>query len=232
MNQFLYFLEIVGTIAFSISGAILGIKKNMDVFGVTVLGLVTAVGGGITRDLVLGQIPPRAFQNPIPTAVAILSALLVFAFYVLPKKDSPAFQRQFDALLLTMDSLGLGIFTINGIASALQRSQDYNTLLLVFVGGITGVGGGILRDILVGDRPYVFIKHIYACASIVGALVYIELLGVVPDLYATLIGVGAIVAIRLLSSHFRWNLPTALAIRHQLEQRKTSGQAEARSETV
>lgn len=218
MNQFFNFLEIIGTVAFSISGAILGIKKNMDVFGVTVLGLVTAVGGGITRDIVLGRIPPRTFQDPVCAAVAIVSALAVFLFYVLPKKNTRGFQRQFDRLLLAMDSLGLGIFTINGIASALQISKNYNLLLLVFVGGITGVGGGILRDILVGDRPYVFIKHIYACASIVGALVYIKLLDVLPDLYATLIGVGSIVAVRLLSSHFRWDLPTALAIRRRLEQ--------------
>lgn len=227
MNQFFNFLEIVGTVAFSISGAILGIKKNMDIFGVTVLGLVTAVGGGITRDLVLGKLPPKAFQNPVTAAVALISALVVFAFYVLPKKDNPRFQRQFDVLLLAMDSLGLGIFTINGIASALKTSQDYSVLLLVFVGGITGVGGGILRDMLVGDRPYVFIKHIYACASIVGALVYIKLLTVLPDLYATLIGVGSIVAIRLLSSHFRWNLPTAPTIRRRLEQRKIERQSQA-----
>lgn len=233
MNQFFYFLEIVGTIAFSISGAILGIKKNMDVFGVTVLGLVTAVGGGITRDLVLGKLPPRAFQSPTTVAVALISALAVFAFYVLPQRDNPHFQRRFDALLLTMDSLGLGIFTINGIASALQTSKDYSVLLLVFVGGITGVGGGILRDMLVGDRPYVFIKHIYACASIVGALLYIKLLAVLPDLYATLIGVGSVVAIRLLSSHFRWNLPTASAIRHRLEPRETTCQpAERQAESV
>ena len=192
----------------------------MDIFGVAVLGLVTAVGGGITRDLVLGKLPPRAFQSPTTAAVALLSALAVFGFYVLPKKDNPRFQRQFDRLLLAMDSLGLGIFTINGIASALQTSQDYSVLLLVFVGGITGVGGGILRDMLVGDRPYVFIKHIYACASIVGALVYIKLLAVLPDLYATLIGVGCVVAIRLLSSYFRWNLPTAPTIRSRLERQE------------
>lgn len=220
MNQFFYFLEIIGTIAFSISGAILGIKKNMDIFGVIILGLVTAIGGGIIRDITLGHIPPRSFQNPTCAAVALLSALAVFVFYILPGKNSSTLHRGFDRLLLAMDSLGLGIFTINGITSALQLSDHYNTLLLVFVGGITGVGGGILRDILVGDRPYVFIKHIYACASIFGAILYIHLLHVLPDVSASLISVATIVIIRFLSSHFRWNLPTAAAIQHRREIRR------------
>ena len=107
-----------------------------------------------------------------------------------------------------MDSLGLGAFTVSGIGTALETGEDYGAFLLLFVGVITGVGGGVLRDVLAGETPYIFRKHVYASASILGALVCIFLL----DLDNTLaIALGMIVCVitRLLAAAFRWNLPHA-----------------------
>ena len=158
MNQFLFFLEILGTVAFAASGAMTGLKKNMDIFGVCILGLTTAVGGGVIRDLILGNTPPATFQNPIYATVAILTSLVLF----LPglRRILMRNPQWFDWSLRLMDSLGLGIFTVVGIRIAYRCTETPTLFLLVFVGVVTGVGGGLLRDVMAGDTPYIFVKHV------------------------------------------------------------------------
>ena len=116
MEQLFLILELVGTLAFAASGAITGLKKNMDVFGVCILGLTTAVGGGVIRDLLLGITPPGTFQDPIYAVVALLTSLVLF----LPRIRRLLMwdQRLYDLVLLIMDSAGLGIFTVAGIRIA------------------------------------------------------------------------------------------------------------------
>lgn len=111
--------------------------------------------------------------------------------------------------MLVMDSLGLGAFTVSAIGTALEQNGDYGAFLLVFVGVVTGVGGGVLRDILAGETPYILRKHVYASASILGAVVCIALLPVAGETWAISVGMAVIVATRLLSAYFRWNLPHA-----------------------
>ena len=118
-------------------------------------------------------------------------------------------QRVFDTSLLIMDSVGLGIFTVMGIWNALDFSPERSTFLLIFVGVITGVGGGVLRDVLAGNTPYIFVKHVYACASLLGAVICTLLWRVVPSYAAMLTGVLTVLILRLLSAYFRWNLPRA-----------------------
>ena len=169
MSDVLVFvLELIGTVAFAVSGAIVGIKKQMDLFGVIVLGICTAVGGGIVRDLILGVTPPVTFQNPVYTLTAAAVSVLMFLPHMRARigRHEPVFDR----LLLVMDAVGLGVFTVVGVQCAYQQSEDYTLFLLIFVGLITGVGGGVLRDVFSGERPYIFVRHFYACASIVGAL--------------------------------------------------------------
>ena len=197
----------IGTVAFAVSGAMLGIRKSMDIFGVCMLGLTTAVGGGILRDVTLGLTPPAIFYQPEYIAVAIAASVATF-IPVLRKKLSVG-SAAFEKTLLIADSLGLGIFTVCGIQSALAAGFYNNPLLLVFVGVLTGVGGGVLRDVMSGERPYIFVKHIYACASIVGALLCILLRKCTGLHTAMLIGCAAIIAIRLFSARYRWNLPRA-----------------------
>lgn len=207
MDVWFHLLVLFGTVAFSISGALTGIRKHMDIFGVVVLGLTTAVGGGVIRDLVLGITPPVTFQDPLYAIIAIATSIIVFLPPV--RRRVLVSNRIYDAVLLMMDSLGLGAFTVTGIQTAYSVLPTCRLFLLVFVGIITGVGGGILRDVLSGDTPYIFSKHIYASASLAGAILCVGLWSVLPHAWATLIGMAVIVLLRLLSAHFRWNLPHA-----------------------
>lgn len=145
-------LEIIGAIAFAVSGALVGIRKNMDVFGVCVLGLSTAVGGGVIRDLILRETPPAMFTNPI-YAIAGLATCL---FVLIPEIRTMVERSEF--VLLLEDAVGLGIFTASGTMHALETA-DANAFLAVFVGVVTGVGGGLLRDVMASVPPYIFTKH-------------------------------------------------------------------------
>ena len=107
----------------------------------------------------------------------------------------------------TFDAIGLGIFTVIGIRTAMGVSDDSNLFLLIFVGVVTGIGGGMLRDIMSGSTPFVFVKHVYACASLAGAVLYLLLYHPIGDEAAILVSAGAVIAIRLLAAHYRWNLP-------------------------
>ena len=207
MHVFILVLELIGTVAFSISGAMTAMKKNMDIFGVMILGLTTAVGGGIIRDLVLGYTPPATFRNPIYAVTALVTAAVVFLPWV--RRLFHKYQRAYDLLLLIMDSVGLGIFTVIGVEAAFALSGAYSLFLLTFVGVITGVGGGVLRDVMAGNTPYIFVKHIYASASVAGALVCAGLWPYVPEIWAMAAGTGLVFLIRALSAHFRWSLPRA-----------------------
>lgn len=206
MEVFIFVLEIIGTIAFAISGAITGIKKNMDIFGVIILAVTTSVGGGIIRDLILGINPPGAFRHPVYGLVAIGVAVFQFLFSMARAKNPKL--HTYETALLLMDSIGLGIFTVVGIQTAFQTSTKYNIVLLVFVGMITGVGGGVLRDVMAGNTPYIFVKHIYACASLAGAILC-ALLWRINNTAAILSGAALTIVIRVLAAKFRWSLPKA-----------------------
>lgn len=207
---FIFLLEIVGTIAFASSGAMLGIRKNMDIFGVNVLGITTAVGGGCIRDLLLGIHPPKMFQNLAYVGTAILTSCLLFLiFFVKKELLESTFLERYERVMSTLDAVGLGIFTVMGIRTAmdLESSHFENWFLLIFVGVVTGIGGGMMRDVMAGETPFVFIKHVYACAALIGAFLYILLCRAVSDIVAMLVSSMAVVAIRLLAAHYRWNLP-------------------------
>lgn len=207
MDQLILVLELVGTLAFAASGAMTALKKNMDLFGVCILGLTTAVGGGVIRDVILGATPPATFQSPIYAVVAVATSAVLFW---------PRLRRLFmwdpalyDLAMLVMDSAGLGIFTVMGIRIAYAQVDRPGWFLLVFVGVVTGVGGGVLRDVLAGDTPYIFVKHVYASASLAGALACVVLWPLAGEMAAMLCGSALVVAVRILSAHFRWNLPHA-----------------------
>ena len=205
MEQFLLIFELIGTVAFAASGALVGIHKDMDVFGVCILGLTTACGGGMVRDVLLGNTPPAAFQNPTDSAVAVVTALILFLSGV--RHLLMGNQQHYDLLMLLMDSAGLGIFTVMGVRVAWHCAESPSLDLLVFVGAVTGVGGGLMRDIMAGDTPYIFVKHIYACASLAGALLCGLLWQTAGEMTSMLAGAGLVFAIRCLSAHYRWNLP-------------------------
>ncbi len=198
-------LMLVGTVATAASGAMTALRKNMDLVGVWVLGLITAVGGGILRDVIIGRTPPVAFVEPI----WLLCATAVSLFFALPPvcKLLAKEMHIYNRVLFWMDTVGLGIFTVGGIRSAAAAGGDGGLTLLLFVGVVTGVGGGVMRDVLAGNTPYIFSKHIYALASLAGAAMYALVARFLPEPFPWILGGLTVVLIRVLAAYFRWNLP-------------------------
>lgn len=209
MDTFFFILELIGTLAFAVSGAAMGTRKEMDIFGVCILGSATAVGGGILRDLMLDLTPPMAFRDPVWLIVGLVTSVLVF----LPMLRRPVQKnkRFWDTLMLVSDAVGMGIFGATAILLA-QRSGQSSVWLLVFVAMLTGTGGGVLRDVLAGEVPGVFRRHVYVSAVIAGALGFLAIQPLLPEAAAVLISVAVTVTLRCLAAHFRWNLPRAHAL--------------------
>lgn len=206
-DSIIFFMEILGTIAFAASGAMVGIRKKMDIFGICVLGIVTAVGGGMTRDVILGKLP-SALEKPVYVVVSVITALAIFVLlYIKQDLLSGRLGTFYDKTMLIMDSVGLGIFTSLGVMSGIDNGYAENTFLLVFIGMLTGVGGGLMRDMMAGEEPYIFVKHIYACASLAGGLCCVWIYREWGRLPSVFIAAFTVMAIRFLAAHYRWNLP-------------------------
>ena len=209
MNEtILTIFVLIGTVPAAISGAMLGIQKEMDIFGVSILDLATGVGGGAIRDIVLGITPPAMFVDPIYALTAIGTSMLTF--FPLIHHEFTKHPKLYEMLMLVTDSMGLGVFTMVGVQTAYAQEQHYSFFLIIFVGTITGVGGGVLRDLLAGRVPYILAKHhLYATACIIGAVAGALLWPVIGDLWAMVAGALLIFLIRMLAAHYRWSLPKA-----------------------
>lgn len=208
MDTFIFILEMIGTVAFASSGAMVAIEKKMDIFGVNVLGAMTAVGGGIMRDVILGLTPPTAFARPVYVLTSVAtSTLLFFIVYIRPSMlHSRLRSEYYDRLMFWCDTAGLGIFTVVGIQTAMRNMMENNAFFFVFIGVLTGVGGGVLRDVMAGETPYILVKHIYACAAIAGGIVCVLSRSVVGEASRMLLGLGVTVIVRILAARYRWNL--------------------------
>lgn len=190
-------LELLGTAAFAISGAMVGVEKKMDILGIVILGMATAVGGGIIRDVIIGVVPPTAFQNPVYALMAIMVSLIVFipAIRTRINIDSP--------FINIVDAIGLGVFTVTGVNVGMEFN---NLFLVVFLGVVTGVGGGVLRDMFAARTPVIFVEHFYAVASIVGAVVC-ALIYPYSHSASTILTIALIIILRILAARYRWHLP-------------------------
>ena len=208
MEWIMSYLEILGTVAFSISGAVEAMKKEMDLLGVIVLGMVTAVGGGVLRDIIIGQIPPAMLRNPVYAELAIGVAVIAFLVGIAAsRRPNNGKLLLWNQVLLVSDAVGLGAFTVLGIRCTQEKLGGDNMALLLFVGVITGVGGGVLRDVFAGNVPYIFRKHVYATASIAGAVSYLVLDSAGYPEMAVVCSLVLVLALRVLAAHFQWNLP-------------------------
>ena len=146
-SMFTFMLEMAGTIAFAASGAMVGAQRGMDIFGVCVLGVVTAVGGGATRDIILGIVPPGMFQDPLYTIVATVTACIVFAVMYWKQELLEGGNRLvYDKVMLVMDTVGLGVFTVMGVDKGISQGYMERTFFLVFLGTVTGVGGAAISS--------------------------------------------------------------------------------------
>lgn len=209
MDTILFVLEIIGTIAFAITGVITAFEKKLDILGAIVLGAVTAVGGGILRDIMLGYLPPSAFRHPVYALTAIAASIAVFVLaYFLGEKIKAHFDV-YSQVINIFDSIGLAVFTVAGVNSSYEHGFGENAFLTIFVAVLTGVGGGVMRDMMVGKVPKILRKRIYALAVIIGAGIYYILIdfNLCSEILAVIIGAGSVLLIRILATVFHWNLP-------------------------
>lgn len=205
-NPIIFIAEMIGTVAFASSGALLGIRKNLDLFGVLVLGLCVAVGGGILRDVILGTTPPGAFQNPTYAVVALGTSVALFALVYLKQEIlNSKYLAVYESIMNYCDAVGLGIFTVIGVYTAYEQGYR-GRFFLIFLGMLTGIGGGMIRDMLANTMPFILYKHIYAVAALAGAFICTLLIG--RHLYVAMgAGAAVIILIRLLATKYCWDLP-------------------------
>ena len=154
---------------------------------------------GDTAIYVLARISGEGNDRQIAGGDVLLSAT--------EQRDILTLAEKYDKFMLVMDSVGLGIFTVVGVNTGIRQGYMDNVFLLVFLGTITGVGGGLLRDMMASVPPYIFVKHIYACASIIGAVVCVYMNRFVGNVQAMVVSSIVVVLIRYLAAHYRWNLP-------------------------
>jgi uncharacterized membrane protein YeiH len=193
-------LDIAGTAAFAVSGAALAVKHRLDPFGVCVLAFVTATGGGVVRDLLIGAVPPAAIGDRRYVAVALMAGLITYRWH-----------RHLDRLrtpILLFDAAGLGLFAVAGTTKALAFGLD--PVVSALLGMLGGIGGGIMRDVLVREVPTVLRADFYALAALAGASAVV--LGHALELPAppvAFVGVGLCFALRLGAIRRGWSLPPA-----------------------
>jgi uncharacterized membrane protein YeiH len=191
-------LDVIGTFVFALSGAASGVKNKLDVFGIGVLAFVAGNAGGVIRDLLIGAVPPAAINNWHYVAVSLAAAAVTFAWYPKVKRLQP--------IVLLFDAVGLGVFAVSGAQKALAFGiQPIEAALL---GMLTGIGGGVLRDLLVNDIPVVLHADLYALAALAGAAVVV--IGHVagwPPTASTIAGAALCIVIRLVAIRRGWSLP-------------------------
>lgn len=206
-EMLVFIIEIIGTVAFASSGAMVGIRKKMDIFGVIVMAITTAVGGGIIRDLILGIKPPNTFRDPVYVIYSIVTAVILFFIFYKKKLmlDSRAV-FYYEKIMILLDAIGLGAFTVIGVETAYAIGYGPQKFLLLFVGVITGVGGGVIRDMMAQQIPFILVKQIYACASLIGACVCVFLMPYHKSV-SMILGATVVVLIRILAATYRWDLP-------------------------
>ena len=208
MTEFITVLEIIGTIAFSVSGALIASGAGLDIFGVVFVGCITAFGGGMVRDIILGIHLPMIFSNYIIFIIAVLSAIVVFVAAYINKEKFKIFKSKIDNVNNYFDAVGLAAFSVIGAEVGFVHGYSDNVLLILIAGMITGVGGGIMRDILIDTTPYVFKKHIYALASVFGSLLYYFLRQFLDNIsLASAFAMLSVILIRILATKYCWSLP-------------------------
>lgn len=191
-------LDIIGTVAFAISGALTAIEKRMDIFGITIIAVATALGGGTLRDMLIGNTP-----------VAWLSDLTNFYFVLVAVLVTVVFRNWLNQLrvsLMLFDTIGIGIFTLIGIQKGIMI--ELHPLVCILLGTVTACFGGVIRDILCNEVPAIFRKEIYATACILGGATFylFQYLNFSQDM-VFICTIVSIISIRLLAVYFHWSLP-------------------------
>lgn len=203
-----YIAEIIGIVAFAVSGAMIAIDRGLDLFGVVFITVINSFGGGIMRDIIIGEIPPKMFYSFEYLIYAVSSAVVVMVLAAVLKDKFFRNRVAIDKTINIFDAIGLGTFAIVGVRAGITAGFGDNVFLCVFLGMTTGIGGGILRDLLSREKPLVLVKQIYAIAAIFGAILYYYLQKFnMNDTVSIVIPVLFVVVIRMLAAYFKWDLP-------------------------
>lgn len=197
--MFYFIIDILGTIAFSISGVLIAMDKKLDVFGVFIIAFVTAVGGGTLRDLLIGIGPVGWLTAPFYLIVILATVVLAIVFV----KQLKYIRKS----LFLFDTIGIGLYTMIGIEKGL--AAELSPIMCIALGTITACFGGVIRDILCNEIPVIFRKEIYATACILGASVYFILIQFpMNNTFAQALGIITIILMRILAVSFKISLPS------------------------
>ncbi len=200
MKALLLALDLAGTFVFALSGAMTAVKHRLDVFGILVLSLAAATFGGMARDVLIGALPPAALSDWRYIAVSLFAGLIIFFRY-------PTSSR-LRAPILILDGAGLALFAVSGALKAL--AFGVTPLAAIMLGVLTGVGGGVARDILVAEIPTVLRAELYAVAALAGAtLVVVGRTLQFPSLPITIAGAAVCFGLRFMAIRYGWRLPLA-----------------------
>lgn len=205
MDIIWYMFDMIGTIAFAVSGALVGVARKMDIFGMAVLALATAIGGGIVRDVLLGYFPPNSLRNVVYVTVVLAVTVIVFLIYNSRYRKHAMGPRSRASYLLA-DALGLASFTVTGASAGFKLYPEL-PIFIVLLGTITAVGGGIIRDMLAQRIPSVLKEDVYALPSIIGGIVYYVMVTSSWDSMAVYGAFTVVLVIRLLAIKYNWSLP-------------------------
>ncbi|MBQ7353879.1 MAG: TRIC cation channel family protein [Clostridia bacterium] len=209
MNIFLTIIQYVGAVSFTISATIYAIQKRADIIGALVFSLLTCFGGGAIRDIAIGQLPPLILVDKDMHFLALVSicvCLVCYHFGFIKKIGRFADRHQHSFLIEFTDSIGLASFVVSGLEVAIEYEKT-GFVILVFAGCITGVGGGILRDICSAEIPSVFRKHIYLIPVVIASIFFALTYNKIPEILSLIITIVIIILIRMLAFKFKWNLP-------------------------
>ena len=216
MDIVLLIIEIIGFISFSMSGALISIDKETDLFGVIFLSIITCFGGGLIRDVIIGEMPVMFNSLYFEVLLTTLTAITVFVLAKIFKRQYVEQEKTVIRINNYADALALGIFCVAGVQTCIEKCPDDGMFLAVTMGMITAVGGGMIRDLMLRDIPFVLRKRIYAVAALLGSVIYyVIVVFAMPNsdagqLVGTIACVVFVCTLRLLATHFKLNMPKAI----------------------
>ena len=203
-------LELIGVASAAISGTMVAIEKKCDAFGVVFLAIITALGGGVLRDTMIGHLPPRMFTSYAYIVTATVFSLAVFLTALRHHERYHANKEKLDHINNWFDAVGLAAFTVAGVDLTIAAVGMAAPLTPILLGLVTGIGGGVLRDVLTGTMPRLLYKRVYALASLAGSVLYYLLLCLgLPSALGAVICMALIVSLRYFATRYHWNMPHA-----------------------
>lgn len=206
----LQIVEYIGVASFALSATVIAIRKRTDCVGALIFAFLTAFGGGFIRDtIVLGKAPSILTDTRYMYMALICAIISLACFHLafLGKIGEFINKHKHDFIIDFTDAIGLGVFCVFGIDAAVSFAGGENIAILIFCGCITGVGGGMLRDICSAEIPFILRKHIYLIPTVIGAVLYALIYNKINPVAARLISIGVIIALRTLAIVFKLNLP-------------------------